>query len=69
MSVGDEMHDYFSEMEVYGPYTKDDAVRLENSLNERFKNGEEEHLEAVAAPLDSRSVGQILRDYRKSGAE
>ena len=64
MSVGHEMHDCFGEMDVYGPYTKEQAEKLTASLNERYNDGESEHLEAVAWPLDYRSVRKVLSDMR-----
>lgn len=69
MSCGHELHDAFHEMELYGPFTKEEAELLAQKLEEGLKNGEDERLEAIAHPLDFRSSAAIVREYRNRTRE
>lgn len=65
MSEGHELSDSLHATEIYGPFTKEEAQRLEQALNPILDDGETEHLTATAAPLDFRSSVSIIRSYRK----
>lgn len=66
LSVGHEMHDLITEAEWYGPLTKKEASNLEVVLNRILDDGEKEHREAVALPLQNIPCRKIVKYHKES---